>query len=324
MSQPSSPANQQIVTVFGASGFIGRNIVRELAKRGVRVNAVCRDVEHAKFLKPMGVVGQVTPMRADVTDPDAITRAVTGASAVINLVGILHSSGRNTFDAIQATAPGLIAKAAKQAGATKLVHISAIGADSESGAAYARTKAQGEEAVRGAFPQATILRPSIVFGPNDAFFNRFASMAMVSPFLPLIGGGRTKFQPVYVDDVADAAMAALDLPEAAGRTYELGGPTVFTFRELMDLTMKVMRRKRLLVEIPFWAAKIQATVLELLPSPPLTRDQVELLKTDNVMAPGARTLAELGIEATAVDAILPTYLEKFRPGGRYNSDRIPA
>ena len=178
--------------------------------------------------------------------------------------------------------------------------------------------------MRGAFPQATILRPSIVFGPNDAFFNRFASMAMVSPFLPLIGGGMTKFQPVYVDDVADAAMAALDLPEAAGRTYELGGPTVFTFRELMELTMKVMRRKRMLVEIPFWAAKIQAAVLELLPSPPLTRDQVELLKTDNVVAPGARTLAELGIEATAVDAILPTYLEKFRPGGRYNSDRIPA
>ena len=324
MSQPSSPANQQIVTVFGASGFIGRNIVRELAKRCVRVNAVCLDVEHAKFLKPIGVVGQVTPMRADVTDPDAIARTVTGASAVINLVGILHSSGRNTFDAIQATAPGLIARAAKQAGATKMVHISAIGADSESGATYARTKAQGEEAVRGAFPQATILRPSIVFGPNDAFFNRFASMAMVSPFLPLIGGGMTKFQPVYVDDVADAAMAALDLPEAAGRTYELGGPTVFTFRELMELTMKVMRRKRMLVEIPFWAAKIQAAVLELLPSPPLTRDQVELLKTDNVVAPGARTLAELGIEATAVDAILPTYLEKFRPGGRYNSDRIPA
>ncbi|MCR9174953.1 MAG: complex I NDUFA9 subunit family protein [Alphaproteobacteria bacterium] len=324
MSQPSSLANQQIVTVFGASGFIGRNIVRELAKRGVRVNAVCRDPEHAKFLKPMGVVGQITPMRADVTDEEAIAGAVSGASIVINLVGILHSSGRNTFDAVQATAPGLIAKAAKRAGAGKFIHVSAIGADSESGAAYARTKAQGEEAVRGAFPQATILRPSIVFGPNDAFFNRFAGMAMVSPFLPLIGGGTTKFQPVYVDDVADAAMAALDRPEAAGRTYELGGPTVFTFRELMQLTLKVMRRKRLLIEIPFWAAKIQATVLELLPSPPLTRDQVELLKTDNVVAPGARTLAELGIEATAVDAILPTYLEKFRPGGRYNSDRIPA
>jgi NADH dehydrogenase len=322
MSLSSKPDNQKIVTVFGASGFIGRNIVRELAKRGVRVNAVCRNPEHAKFLKPMGVVGQVTPMRADITDPDAIARAVNGASAVINLVGILHSSGRNTFEAIQATAPGLIAKAAKQTGAAKMIHVSAIGANANSDAAYASTKAQGEEAVRGVFPQATILRPSIVFGPNDAFFNRFAGMAMLSPALPLIGGGRTKFQPVYVDDVADAAMAALDLPEAMGRTYELGGPAVFTFRELMELTLKEIRRKRLLVELPFWAAKIQATVLELLPSPPLTRDQVELLKTDNVVAEGARTLADLGIEATAVDAILPTYLDKFRPGGRYNPDRL--
>ncbi|MEQ9331335.1 complex I NDUFA9 subunit family protein [Thalassobaculum sp.] len=314
----------QLATVFGASGFIGRNVVRELAARGVRVNAVCRDAEHAKFLKPMGVVGQVTPMRADVTDPAAVARAVAGADMVVNLVGILHQSGRNTFDAVQATAPGSIAKAAAAAGARAMVHVSAIGADAGSRSAYARSKAAGEAAVRAAFPAATILRPSIVYGPDDSFFNRFAAMAQVMPVLPLIGGGTTRFQPVYVDDVADAAMAALDRPEAAGADYELGGPSVYTFRQLLELMLAEIRRKRMLVPLPFWLAALQGAVLELLPVPPLTRDQVELLKSDNVVAPGAKTLADLGIEATPLEIVVPSYLDKFRVGGRYAGGRVNA
>lgn len=314
----------KLVTVFGASGFIGRNIVRELARRGARVNAVCRDVEKAKFLKPMGVVGQVTPMRADVTDPAAIARALNGASMVVNLVGILYQSGRNTFEAVQATAPGVIAKAAKEAGVDALVHVSAIGADPNSKAAYARSKATGEAAVRSGFPEATILRPSIVFGPDDNFFNQFAAYATIAPALPLIGGGKTKFQPVYVDNVADAVMAALDRPDAKGATYELGGPAVYSFRDLMRMILKETNRKAWLVEVPFWAASLKSRFLEVLPKPPLTRDQVELLKTDNLVADGAKTLADLDIEATPVEVIVPTYLDKFRPGGRYSTGRQPA
>ena len=314
----------KLVTVFGASGFIGRNIVRELAKRGARVNAVCRDVEKAKFLKPMGVVGQVTPMRADVTDAEAIARAVSGASMVVNLVGILHESGRNTFDAVQGTAPGQIAKAAKAAGAEAMVHVSAIGADANSSSHYARSKAAGEAAVREAFPEATILRPSVLFGANDSFFNKFAGLALLSPALPLIGGGTTKFQPVYVDDVADAVMASLAMPAAKGETYELGGPSVYTFRQLMEMILSETNRKAWLVGLPFWAASLKATFLQILPNPPLTRDQVELLKSDNVVSADAKTLADLGIEATSVEIIVPTYLDKFRPGGRYSTGRQPA
>lgn len=314
----------KLATVFGASGFIGRNIVRELAARGVRVNAVCRDAERAKFLKPMGSVGQVTPMRADVTDAAAVARAVAGADLVVNLVGILYQSGRNTFDAVQATAPGTIARAAAAAGATAMVHVSAIGADPDSRSAYARSKAAGEAAVRAAFPAATVLRPSIVIGPDDSFFNRFAAMAQVMPVLPLLGGGLTKFQPVYVDDVADAALAALEQPAAAGGTYELGGPSVYTFRQLLELMLVEIRRKRPLVSVPFWLASLEAAVLELLPVPPLTRDQVELLKRDNVVSAGARTLAELGVQATPLEIVLPGYMDKFRVGGRYAGGRAPA
>lgn len=314
----------KLATVFGASGFIGRNIVRELAKRGARVNAVCRDAERAKFLKPMGTVGQVTPMRADVTDPAAVARAVAGADIVINLVGILYPSGRNTFEAVQATAPGTIAKAAADAGVRAMIHVSAIGADPDSKSAYARSKAAGEAAVKAAFPSATILRPSIVFGPDDSFFNRFAAMAQISPVLPLFGGGLTKFQPVYVDDVADAAIAALGTPDAAGATYELGGPSVYTFRQLLELMLVEIRRKRMLVSVPFWAASLKAAVLELLPAPPFTRDQLQLLKQDNVVAPGAKTIADLGIDATPVEIVLPTYMDKFRAGGRYAGGRAVA
>ncbi|MEQ8394173.1 complex I NDUFA9 subunit family protein [Thalassobaculum sp.] len=314
----------KLVTVFGASGFVGRNIVRELAARGARVNAACRDAERAKFLRTMGSVGQVTPMRADVTDPAAVARAVAGADVVISLVGILYPSGRNTFEAAQGTAPGTIAKAAAAAGATAMIHVSAIGADPDSRSVYARTKAAGEAAVRAAFPSATILRPSIVFGPDDSFFNRFAAMAQVSPILPLFGGGSTRFQPVYVDDVADAAIAVLDRSDAAGAIFELGGPTIYTFRQLLELMQAHTRRNRKLLPVPFWAASVLAGVLELLPVPPVTRDQVELLKSDNVVSAGAKTLADLGVEPTPVELILPSYMDKFRVGGRYSSGRAPA
>lgn len=310
------------ITIFGGSGFIGRNIVRELAQRGARIAVACRDVEGAKHLKVQGVVGQVTPVHVDVTEGEsAIAPAVEGADMVINLCGILYESGRNRFDAVQATAPGLIAAAAAKAGAGKFLHVSAIGADANSPARYARTKAAGEEAVRTTFDGATILRPSIVFGPDDDFFNRFGAMAGTLPFLPLIGGGGTRFQPVYVDDVADAALKALASDDAAGKTYELGGPKIYTFRELMELVIAQTGRKRRLVNIPFWAATIEAAFLEWLPTPPLTRDQVALLRSDNVVSDGALTLKDLGIEPTACEAILPTYLDRFRPGGRYNRFR---
>ncbi|MBO6560439.1 MAG: complex I NDUFA9 subunit family protein [Nisaea sp.] len=310
------------ITIFGGSGFIGRNIVRELAQKGARIAVACRDVEAAKFLKVQGVVGQVTPVHVDVTEGlSAIAPAVEGADMVINLCGILFESGRNRFDAVQGTAPGLIASAAAKAGAGKFLHVSAIGADANSASRYARSKAAGEDAVRAAFPSATILRPSVVFGPDDDFFNRFGAMAESFPFLPLIGGGTTKFQPVYVDDVADAALKALATDEAAGKTYELGGPKIYTFRELMEMVNAQTGRARRLVDIPFWAASIEAAFLEWLPTPPLTRDQVTLLKSDNVVSEGALTLTDLGVTPTACEAILPTYLDRFRTGGRYNRFR---
>lgn len=312
------------VTVFGGAGFVGRTIVRELARRGARVTVGCRDVERAKFLKPMGVVGQVTPVKADVTNAGQIARAVEGADIVISLVGILHQSGRNTFDAVQASGPGAIARAAAEAGAAQLVHVSALGADINSKSSYAASKAIGEAAVREAFPGATILRPSLIFGPDDSFFNKFAGLAGLAPALPLIGGGHTRFQPVCVQDVAAAALAALDRSDAAGKTYEIGGPTVYTFRELMELMMSHTKRPRPLVHVPFWLASLKAGFLEMLPNPLLTRDQVELLKSDSVVTDDALGLADLGVEATPCDIVLPTYLDRFRPGGRYNRSRVTA
>ncbi len=312
------------VTVFGGAGFLGRTVVSELARRGARVTVGCRDVERAKFLKPMGVVGQVTPVKADVTNAGQVARAVEGAEIVISLVGILYQSGGNTFDAVQASGPGIIARAAVDAGAAKMVHVSAIGADTASKSSYASSKGIGEAAVREAFPSATILRPSIIFGADDSFFNKFAGIAGVAPALPLIGGGHTRFQPVFVQDVAAAIMAALENGEAAGKTYELGGPAVYSFRALMELMMVHTQRPRPLVNVPFWLANLEAGILELLPKPLLTRDQVELLKTDNVVGDGELSLADLGIEATPCEAVLPTYLDRFRPGGRYNRSRVTA
>ena len=309
----------RLVTVFGGSGFIGRYIVRLLAQEGWRVNVAVRDAERAKFLKPMGDVGQVTPMAVSLRDRDAVAAAVAGADAVVNLVGILYESGRQSFEGVHHEGARTVAEAAARAGVGRLVQVSAIGADPASPSLYARTKAAGEAAVRAAFPASTILRPSLVFGPEDGFFNRFAGLARVMPALPLFGGGKTRFQPVYVGDIAEAVRRVLADPHSAGKTYELGGPTIYTFRQLMELMLKEIRRKRCLVSIPFGIARLEARFLQVLPVPPLTVDQVRLLERDNVAAIGAPGLAELGIAPTPVEAVIPSYLDRFRPGGRFAS-----
>lgn len=311
------PTEPTIATVFGGTGFIGRYVVQRLARRGWRVRVPCRDPSKALFLKPFGVPGQIAPLFANIRDDASVAAAVAGAHVVVNLVGVLYERGRNTFEAIQHRGAGRVAAAAAAAGARSLVQVSAIGADPESPAAYARAKAAGERDVQEAFPTATILRPSIVFGPEDAFFNRFAAMAQLSPFLPLIGGGQTRFQPVYVADVADAVMRAIDMPEAKGCTYELGGPAVYTFAELMRLMLRETGRSRLLLPVPWGLARLQARVLGLLPKPPLTTDQVTLLERDNVVSEGAKTLSDLGISATPAEAILPTYMVGYRAGGSF-------
>jgi NADH dehydrogenase len=310
------------ITVFGASGFIGRYVVKRLAASGAIVRAAMRDPVAGAFLKPMGTVGQVVPMRADITDREAVVEAVHGADSVINLVGILYERGRRSFQAIHADGADHLAAAARAAGVSEFVQVSAIGADAQSPSAYARSKAAGEAAVQRSFPAAVIIRPSIVFGAEDEFFNRFATMARLSPVLPLFGGGMTRFQPVYVGDVAEAIVRALGNPAAAGRTYEIGGPRVATFRELLELMLEETGRKTCFVSVPFGLAKLQAMVCELLPVPPLTRDQVTMLQRDNVCSADAPGLRQLGIEPTAMEAILPTYLDSHRRGGRYASGRF--
>lgn len=304
------------VTVLGASGFLGRYVVKRLAAQGAVVAAACRHASDAGYLKPMGDVGQIALLDADLRDDQALAAVIAGADAVVNAVGILYERGTQSFDALHHRLPARLAAAAQAARVKRLVHVSAIGADAQSPAAYARSKAAGEAALRAAFPGAVILRPSLLFGPEDAFFNRFAALARIAPALPLIGGGTTRFQPVYVGDVADAAIAALDRPDAPGRVFELGGPAVFTFRELMEIMLREIRRKRLLVPIPYALAAFKAAFLEYLPVPPLTRDQVRLLQRDNVAAPGMPGLAELGITPTALAQVLPLYLDRFRRAGR--------
>ncbi|MGE0417021.1 MAG: complex I NDUFA9 subunit family protein [Acetobacteraceae bacterium] len=307
-------ATRSVATVFGGSGFIGRYVVKRLARLGYVVRAAVRDPEAALFLKPMGSVGQIVPLHADITDDASVRRAVEGAAIVVNLVGILAESKSGDFDRIQGEGAGRIARLAAEAGVSKLVHISAIGADAASPSAYARSKAAGEQAVRAAFPSATILRPSVVFGPEDAFFNRFAAIARLAPVMPVISG-KTRMQPVYVGDVADAVMAALSRPDATGAVYELGGPRVWTFRELLAYILKVTHRDKRMVEIPMGLARLQATFAEMLPHKPLTRDQLVLLSRDNVAANGMPGLAALGITPTPVDLIVPGYLRRFQPGG---------
>ena len=309
-----------LVTVFGGSGFIGTQVVRALARRGARVRVAVRQPHLANAMRLMGDVGQVEVVQANIRDAASVQRAVEGADAVINLVGLLYETGRQTFQSVHVDAAGTIARASAEAGA-RLVQMSALGADAASSSRYARTKAAGEAAVREILPSAVVLRPSIVFGPGDDFFNKFGEMAVVSPFLPLIGGGRTRFQPVYVGDVARAvASVALDA-QYAGRTFELGGPGVFTFREVLDLIQKETGRRRLYAPLPFPLATLVGTLcspLALTPlAPPLTADQVELLKTDNVVSGQAPGLADLGVTPETVEAILPTYLYRFRKGGQF-------
>lgn len=306
----------KLITVFGGSGFVGRHLIRRLAKTGAVIRVAVRNPELAKFLKPMGDVGQITPFAIDISSEEELAAAVSGADAVVNLIGILAQGGGQYFDEVQGIAPHAMARAAAAAGVRRFVQISAIGADAGSRSDYARTKAAGERGVLDAFPGATILRPSLIFGPEDKLFNRFAALAQIAPVLPVIGA-ETRFQPVYVGDVADAIMTALHRDDAAGRIYELGGPRSYTMREIMELAMEQSGRSRMLVSVPFGLARIPATFLELVPGKPLTRDQVELLKHDNLPDPARPGLAELGIVPTACEGILPSYLDRFRRGGRF-------
>jgi uncharacterized protein YbjT (DUF2867 family) len=302
----------RLVTVFGGSGFVGRYVVQQLAHRGWRIRAAVRRPVDAEFLRTYGDVGQVGLVQANIRDDASVAAAVAGADAVINLCGLLYESGKQTFGAVHAIGAARVARAAQAAGVKRLAQISAIGASETSTAEYARTKAAGEAAVRTAFPDAIVLRPSIVFGPEDTFFNRFGSLARFLPILPLIGGGETKFQPVYVRDLAAAIVTAIEGGTAP--VYELGGPRVYSFRQLMEYILAQIERNRLLVPLPYEIASFEARFLELLPNPLLTRDQVEMLKHDNVVSSGMPGLKELGIEPTAVEAIVPTYLRRFRRG----------
>ena len=301
-----------VATVFGGAGFIGRHVVQRLARQGFTVRIAGRDTEKAGRLRPLGDVGQILPVAASVTDDASVARAVAGADVVVSLVGILFERKKGDFQRIHAEGAGRVARQAAAAGAQRLVHISALGADAASPSLYARTKGEGEAAVREAFPSATILRPSVVFGPDDQFFNRFAGLAALLPVMPVIEGG-TRFQPVYVGDVADAVMAAIEREEARGRTYELGGPRVMTMREVLDFVLEQTQRRRRLVPLPHGLVALQAWLGECLPNPPLTRDQLLLLSRDNVVGETADGLPALGIVPKAAEAIAPSYLARFRP-----------
>ncbi len=303
------------IVVFGGSGFIGRYLVQRLASSGWRVTVAVRRPDRARFLQPLGDVGQIVAVATDITDARQVTERIEGAGAVVNLVGILHEKGTRTFSRLHAEGARLIAEATARAGVRHLVHVSAIGASPHSPSSYARSKAAGEDAVRAAMPDAPIVRPGIVFGPEDGFFNLFGRMAALSPVIPLIGGGTMRFQPVHVGDVASAIVACLDDASTAGKTYELGGPSVYTFRHLMEFIRQETRRRVLFVPVPFLAARALGSVLQNLPNPPLTLDQVRLMQSDIVVQPDAATLADLGIEATALEMVVPSYLKLYRRGG---------
>jgi NADH dehydrogenase len=317
--------NDTLITVFGGSGFLGRHLVRALAKRHYRIRVAVRRPDLAGHLQPLGRVGQIHAVQANVRHTGSVEAAVRDADIVVNLVGILYERGRQRFDTVQAFGAEQVALAAANHGG-RLVHVSAIGADANSSSAYARAKAEGERAVLAARPEATIVRPSIMFGPEDDFFNKFAAMARILPALPLIGGGETKFQPVFVGDVAEAIARAVDGEARAGAIYETGGPEVRTFKELMQYVLEVTERRRLLIPIPFPLARLKATFLQYLPKPLLTPDQVELLKSDTVVSQQAnaegRTLAGLGISPTAMEVIVPSYLWRFRKTGQFKTGRL--
>lgn len=317
-------ATRRVATVFGGSGFIGRYVVKRLAQQGYVVRVAVRDPEAALFLKPMGAVGQVVPLFASVMNEATVHRAVAGAEVVINLVGALAETRAASFQALHTDGAERIARIAATCGVARLIQISAIGADPNSPSRYASTKGKAEQAVLAAFPQATILRPSLVFGLEDKFFNRFAALARLLPFMPVISGA-TKMQPVYVCDVADAVMAALASSATRGKTYELGGPRVWTFREILAYILKQTRRDRKLVDIPMGVARFQAGILQHVPGKPLTPDQLLMLSKDNIVAPGALGLTDLGVTPTPVELIVPAYLSRYQAGGgRRPTSPLPA
>ncbi len=311
---------QKIATVFGGTGFIGRQVVRGLVRQGYTVKVASRAPECAFFLRTAGMVGQVVPFACDYKDASSLAEAVRGASVVVNCIGILFERRRGDFKRVHTDLPGNIGAACTQANVQRLIHISIPGLDKDR-SRYAVTKKDGEEAIRAAFPAVTILRPSVVFGPDDNFFNKFAGLTRLLPVLPLIGGGHTKFQPVYVGDVAEAVIVSAQAPGAAGRVFELAGPETVTFREIYEILFRHTGRRRPFVTLPWKLASLKAWFLEFMPSPLLTRDQVESLKTDYTISEDALTLADLGITATSMDIVLPTYLERYRPGGRFAAQK---
>lgn len=300
--------NGEIISVVGGSGFLGRYVVKHLAHAGYRVRVLCRKPHMAEYLKPAGNVGQIVPDYLDLAKPETLKGKLDGSFAVVNLVGLLFESGKQNFTRIHAQGAEKLAQEASKAGVEAFVQISALGIDKAKHSAYARTKLEGEKAVLGAFEGATILRPSVVFGAEDNFFNMFARLSVFAPALPAIGGGKTKFQPVYVDDVAKAVCAVLESDDTAGKIYELGGPNVYTFKELLEYLGQITGRDRLLLPIPFSIAKLMGSLAQLMPSPMLTADQVRLLQTDNVVSEEALTLADLGISATTLESVVPEYL----------------
>lgn len=319
-----SAETSKLVTIFGGTGFLGRHVVQALARRGYRIRVACRRPDLAGHLQPLGNVGQIHAVQANLRYRWSVDRAVEDADVVINLVAILYETGKQTFDAVQDFGARAVAEAARSAKA-RLIHVSAVGADEGSGSEYARTKARGEKAVFETVPGAVIFRPSIMFGPEDGFFNKFADMARFSPVLPLVGGGKTRFQLAYVGDVAEAIARAVDGRVAGGKVYELGGPEALSFRECMEKMLEITDRKRWLVNVPFGVARLQASVLQLLPRPLLTVDQVTLLQSDNVVSDQAeregRTLTGLGITPHTLDAILPTYLWRYREAGQFTANK---
>jgi len=311
---------QGLVTVFGGTGFVGRQVVRALARKGLRVRAAARQPGRGYRLRMLGDVGQIEVVQANIRDPASVARALEGAEACINLVGVLYEAGPQKFASVHAEGAGRVAQAARDAGVARMIQVSAIGADAGSPSQYGRTKAAGEAAVRAAFPTATVIRPSIVFGPEDDFFNRFAQMASISPALPLIGGGHTRFQPVYVGDLAEAIAQAAASDAHAGKTFELGGPAVYSFRELLEFILLETGRKRFLANLPFPLAEMLGALGDVLApvlAPPITSDQVNSLKVDNVPSGALPGLEAFGVTPRSIEAIVPTYLYRFRKGGQY-------
>jgi uncharacterized protein YbjT (DUF2867 family) len=316
---------QNLVTVFGGSGFIGAQAVRQLAKAGWRIRVAVRNPAKAYAMRLHGDVGQIDVVQANLRNPASLRRALVGAQAVVNLVAVAYETGRQGFQALHVMGAKNVAEAANAEGVGRFVQMSALGADANSESKYARTKAEGEAAVRAVYPDAIIVRPSVVFGPEDDFFNRFAAMAQISPVLPLVGGGHTRFQPVFVGDVGKALAILTASPEAVGQTYELGGPAAYSFRELMELMLSEIGKRRLLLSVPWPVANLLGSVGDLslgligdgLIKPPITSDQVPLLKTDNVVSGALPGLTDLRITPTTLEAVLPEYLYRYRKGGQY-------